>query len=77
MTEHTLVRLQVQRPHGVVGIMNRALGRAGRAAQVLACMCQRRRQRLALARLDPRLLDDIGVSAEAARREAAKPPWRA
>jgi len=37
---------------------------------------QRIRQRRALARLDTRLLRDIGISAEQARREAAKPFWR-
>lgn len=35
-----------------------------------------RRQRRALARLDDRLLRDIGVDREAARKEAAKPIWR-
>ena len=34
------------------------------------------RQRRALAELDARLLDDIGVTPDDARREAAKPPWR-
>jgi uncharacterized protein YjiS (DUF1127 family) len=34
------------------------------------------RQRRALAQLDSRLLDDIGVSREDAVREAAKPFWR-
>lgn len=43
---------------------------------VLALMHQRRRQRTALSRLDGRLLDDIGVSADAARREVSKPPWQ-
>ena len=36
----------------------------------------RYRQRQALARLDQRLLRDIGISAEQAREEARKPPWR-
>lgn len=35
-----------------------------------------RRERLALARLDARLLDDIGIGAGAARDEAAKPFWQ-
>lgn len=35
------------------------------------------RERRALERLDPALLDDIGVSAEEARREAARPIWDA
>jgi uncharacterized protein YjiS (DUF1127 family) len=34
------------------------------------------RERHALAELDPRLLDDIGVPQDAAAREAAKPFWR-
>ncbi len=33
------------------------------------------REREALARLDARLLSDIGVSAEAADREARRPCW--
>jgi uncharacterized protein YjiS (DUF1127 family) len=36
----------------------------------------RRRQRLALAELDDRLLADIGVSRTQARREASKPFWQ-
>ena len=36
----------------------------------------RRRQRLALAELDDRLLADIGVSCAQARHEAEKPFWR-
>jgi len=36
---------------------------------------ERSRQRGALAGLDDRLLRDIGVTLEQARREAAKPFW--
>lgn len=36
----------------------------------------RHRQRKALAELSDHLLDDIGVSHAAARREAAKPFWQ-
>jgi uncharacterized protein YjiS (DUF1127 family) len=36
----------------------------------------RRRQRQALAALNDHLLNDIGVSRNEARREAAKPFWR-
>jgi uncharacterized protein YjiS (DUF1127 family) len=36
----------------------------------------RHRGRAALAELDGRLLDDIGISRAAACREAAKPFWR-
>ena len=52
----------------------RRLLRRGRDA--LAAACMRRRQRLALARLDARLLRDIGISREQARAEAEKPFWR-
>ena len=38
---------------------------------------ERGRQRRALAELDDRLLRDIGVTFEQARREAAKPLWTA
>ena len=38
---------------------------------------ERSRQRRALAGLDDRLLSDIGVTLEQARREAAKPFWSA
>ena len=34
------------------------------------------RERHALAELDPRLLDDVGIPREAAARESAKPFWR-
>jgi uncharacterized protein YjiS (DUF1127 family) len=37
---------------------------------------ERVRQREALKRLDDRLLDDVGLSREQARREAAKPFWK-
>ena len=33
--------------------------------------------RRALSRLDARLLDDVGISPEAAARETAKPAWMA
>jgi len=36
----------------------------------------RRRQRQTLAALNDHLLNDIGVTHEMARREAAKPFWR-
>lgn len=36
----------------------------------------RAQSRRALARLDARLLDDVGISAVAARDEAAKPFWQ-
>ena len=37
----------------------------------------RARERRSLSRLDARLMRDIGVSADEAAREAAKPFWRA
>jgi uncharacterized protein YjiS (DUF1127 family) len=37
---------------------------------------ERRRQRIALARLDDHLLRDIGVTQAVAAAEAAKPFWR-
>jgi len=47
-----------------------------RARQLVHCWLQRRRQRRALARLDDRLLRDIGVDAADAVAEVAKPFWR-
>ena len=38
--------------------------------------CRRRRQRLDLRELDDRLLRDIGLTREKARREWRKPFWR-
>ena len=48
--------------------------RAGR--MTLLRLEDRRRQRLALAELNERLLADIGVSRTQARNEADKPFWR-
>ena len=42
----------------------------------LTMWIQRSRQRKQLAQLDQHLLDDIGLSAELAAREIAKPFWR-
>ncbi len=44
-------------------------------ASLLAFWIARQRQRRQLARLEGHLLDDIGLDAPAARREAAKPAW--
>lgn len=38
---------------------------------------ERRRTRRALARLDPRMLEDVGLTQDEAQAEAAKPFWRA
>lgn len=46
------------------------------AASLLVRWHDRYLQRLALAELDERLLADIGVSPEEARRERAQPFWR-
>lgn len=45
-------------------------------ARQLVAWAGRRRQRLDLDELDDRLLSDIGLTREAARREAEKPFWR-
>lgn len=53
--------------------------RGGVLSQVLvaiAAALERRRQRMRLAALEPRLLRDIGVSAEDAWRESRRPFWR-
>ncbi|GHE20196.1 DUF1127 domain-containing protein [Halomonas urumqiensis] len=42
----------------------------------LRVIMQRRRTRRALLGLDKRLLDDIGINPEQARREATKPFWK-
>ena len=43
---------------------------------IIAVWIERRRQRRALGDLDERLLDDVGITREAAAREIAKPFWR-
>lgn len=42
----------------------------------IAVWIVRRRQRQALAELDEHLLNDVGLSREQARREAARPFWK-
>ena len=51
-------------------------GVASRVRRWLLTAVRRRRQRRALARLDGRLLRDIGVTPEQAAVEARKPFWR-
>ena len=46
-------------------------------AQRLRTMSSLARQRRALGALDDRLLDDVGLTAEEARTEAARAPWDA
>jgi uncharacterized protein YjiS (DUF1127 family) len=50
--------------------------RALRIWTVLSGLVARRRERIQLASLDPHLLRDIGLAAEAAEEECAKPFWR-
>jgi uncharacterized protein YjiS (DUF1127 family) len=44
--------------------------------ETIAVWIMRRRQRQALSELDEHLLNDVGLSREQARREAAKPFWK-
>ena len=44
--------------------------------RVIDAWIERSRQRHALADLDDRLLDDVGITRSAAAREIAKPFWR-
>ncbi|MEX0693827.1 MAG: DUF1127 domain-containing protein [Rhodospirillales bacterium] len=48
-----------------------------RGLDLLVVWEQRLKQRHALATMDARLLDDMGLSARDAAHEAAKPFWRA
>lgn len=48
---------------------------AKRLRRLLALWASRRRERLILAELDPRLLQDIGIDPITARQEAARPFW--
>lgn len=47
-----------------------------RAVRVVQQWSGRRRSRIALARLDERLLRDAGLHAHSAKAEAAQPFWR-
>jgi len=49
---------------------------AVKVAVTVAKWSERRQSRLALADVDPNLLDDIGVSPDQARRESARPFWQ-
>lgn len=51
------------------------LVRRGAARPRLGALRALLRQRRALSALDTHLLEDIGVSSEAARREASRPVW--
>ena len=58
------------------GPLFQAWGGWPRVAAVLRLWWHRNRQRRRLLELEDRLLEDIGISRDAARREAAKPFWR-
>ncbi|THF62172.1 DUF1127 domain-containing protein [Pseudothauera rhizosphaerae] len=47
-----------------------------RLEAAIRALLQRRQGRRELLELDERLLRDVGISREQARREAAKPFWR-
>ncbi len=51
-------------------------GLLARSLTVLNAALSRRRDRQRLARLDAHLLRDIGIDAQEARRECAKPFWQ-
>ncbi len=71
---HNLAGLAPGRRHRPVG---RVLGRAAvRVLDTFALWRERRAERRALARLDDRLLADIGVGRHDVAREIAKPFWR-
>lgn len=53
-----------------------AAASVGMFLRALVAALERRRQRRALARLDRRLLDDIGLSADDVRAECDQPFWR-
>jgi uncharacterized protein YjiS (DUF1127 family) len=52
------------------------IGMLVRLAETLAVGRERRRQRVALARLDDRMLRDIGLTAADVEGEASKPFWK-
>jgi uncharacterized protein YjiS (DUF1127 family) len=52
------------------------IGMLVRLADIVAVGRERRRQRVALARLDDRMLRDIGLTAADVEGETSKPFWR-
>ncbi|MFM2355504.1 MAG: hypothetical protein RLZZ528_1240 [Pseudomonadota bacterium] len=64
-----MVRTAAASPHLV-----RAQDRPGLLRRIALAVAARR-QRLALARLDGRLLDDAGIDRDSARAEASRPLW--
>ena len=71
-------QVEIDRPimAGMAEARARQRGKADAASRLWRCIVlaiQRRRQRLALSRLDRRLLDDIGLTPAQASEEARKP----
>ena len=66
MPQTQIQTLPLRAPRGIVASMLTALTSA----------LTRRRDRQRLARLDAHLLRDIGIDAQDARRECAKPFWQ-
>lgn len=67
MAQTTLTRLNA-RPAATFPGLSALLGWVDRALAV-------HRQRAALSTIDPRLLEDMGISAEGASRESDRPFW--
>jgi len=53
------------------------VGDVTRVWAIMSKWCERRRSRNALAQLDARLLDDVGLDAGRVRAEIKKPFWKA
>ena len=70
-----MIRLTASSPFGLPA-SDSSLTVWTRAARVLGQWSGRRRSRIALARLDDRLLRDAGLDALSAEAEAAQPFWR-
>jgi uncharacterized protein YjiS (DUF1127 family) len=66
-----------RKTHSPMVLLRSARARLRGCGAAIAMWFARSRQRRALAELDDRLLRDIGVTFEQARREAAKPFWSA
>jgi len=62
---------------GVKGVAHDVCALPERISDILIIWQRRLIMRNALTRMEPYLLDDMGISPEDATREAAKPFWRA
>jgi uncharacterized protein YjiS (DUF1127 family) len=72
-----ILRVAGRRPRAGMRALGEWIFSAGLScARTLATWIDRARQRQALADLDDRMLNDIGITRSEARREAAKPFWR-